>query len=139
MRKDVMIKICGKPRYDADGEVDQIELLTQGKFYRKNGKYYITYRESELTGLNGVTTTLKLEDNCVTLIRSGMLSTQMVFEEGKRHFGLYQTIDGAMTVSISASRVKNTIDDNGGDLFIDYSVEVDHMLTAENSLSLNIC
>lgn len=138
MRKDVIITICGKPRYDIDGESDNIELMTEGKLYKKNGKYYIIYKESSLTGLAGVTTTLKVEDSCVTLIRSGLMSTQMIFEEGKKHFGLYQTDEGTLTVSVSASRVKSRIGDNGGDLFIDYSVEIDNMLTAENSLSLTI-
>ncbi len=71
MRKDVIIQINGSPKYeDADGE--EIELTTAGRFYRKNGSYYIMYKESELTGMEGITTTLKVEDKRITLMRNGL-------------------------------------------------------------------
>ncbi len=73
MRKDVIIQINGCPKYE-DGNEESIELTTAGRLYRKNGNYYIIYKESELTGMEGVTTTLKVEDKRITLMRNGLLS-----------------------------------------------------------------
>ncbi|MBS7316100.1 MAG: DUF1934 domain-containing protein [Clostridiaceae bacterium] len=137
MRKDVIIQINGCPKYDdADGEV--IELKTAGRLYRKNGSYYIMYKESELTGMEGITTTLKVEDKRVTLMRNGMYPTQMIFEKGQRHFGIYNTEFGSLTIAVSARDVRNSMTDSGGDLFIDYSIEVDHVLTGENLFKIQV-
>ena len=137
MRKDVIIQINGCPKYDdADGVV--IELKTAGRLYRKNGSYYIMYKESELTGMEGITTTLKVEDKRVTLMRNGMYPTQMIFEKGQRHFGIYNTEFGSLTIAVSARDVRNSMTDSGGDLFIDYSIEVDHVLTGENLFKIQV-
>lgn len=137
MRKDVMIRINGCPKYeDADGEV--IELKTAGRLYRKNGSYYIIYKESELTGMDGVTTTLKIEKNRVTLMRNGLHPSQMIFEKGQRHFGIYNTEFGSLTIAVSARDVRHSMTDSGGELFIDYAIEVDHVLTGENLFKIHV-
>ena len=57
MKKDVLISLKGHQRY-VDGEKDYIEFVTEGTFYTKKDKYFITYNESEITGLDGTTTTV---------------------------------------------------------------------------------
>ncbi len=137
MRKDVIIQINGCPKYD-DSDGEAIELTTAGRLYRKNGSYYIIYKESELTGMEGVTTTLKVEDKRITLMRNGLYPTQMVFEKGQRHFGVYRTEFGAMMVAISARDVRHSMTDSGGDLLIDYSIEIDSVLTGENLFKIKV-
>jgi len=137
MRKDVIIHIKGYPKYD-DDDGESIDFITEGKFYRKNGSYYIVYKESELTGMEGITTTLKVDGDTISLIRNGMFTSHMMFEKGQRHFGLYNTDGGAMTVAISARSVRSTIGDDGGDLEIDYTIEIDHVLTGENLFRVNV-
>ena len=34
-----------------------IELITEGKFYKKSDAYYLVYDESEISGMQGTTTT----------------------------------------------------------------------------------
>ena len=51
MKKDVLIDIKGI--YRQDGEQDQVELVTTGSYYKRNGDYYIAYDESEMTGFDG--------------------------------------------------------------------------------------
>ena len=86
----------------------------------------------------GITTTLKIEDQRITMMRNGLYPTQMIFEKGQRHFGIYNTEFGSLTVAISAREIKNNMTDSGGDLFIDYAIEVDHMLTGENLFQINV-
>ena len=57
----------------------------------RGGKYYIAYEESELTGLEGTKTTVKLDGKTVALIRTGTFPSHMLFAEDERHVGLYQT------------------------------------------------
>ncbi|MBE6931525.1 MAG: DUF1934 domain-containing protein [Clostridia bacterium] len=137
MRKDVIITLKGVVSPENDEEL--MELITEGRLYRKNGSYFITYRESELTGMVGVTTTLKVEAGGVTVMRNGPMSTHMVFRQGEKHYGLYQLEGGEpMTIAVRTSRVRQTICDFGGDVEIDYSIEINNVPTAENKLRLNV-
>ena len=59
MNKEVLISFKGTQNNGE--ERDKIELYTEGKFYKKGDHYYISYAESELTGMEGTTTTLKVD------------------------------------------------------------------------------
>ena len=138
MKKDVIISIYSSPKYENEQEPEAMELITNGRFYKKNGIYYVVYKESALTGLDGVTTTLKVEPTKVTLIRNGTYTSQMLFEQGEKHVGLYDTGNGALTVSIYANRIDNSLSDEGGNLMIDYSIEINNTLAGENTLSATV-
>ena len=51
MKKDVLITVKGTQR--VSGETDVTEMMTTGRFYRKNKLYYISYEETEATGYSG--------------------------------------------------------------------------------------
>ena len=70
MKKDVIISIRGLQESQGESE-DPITLVTAGRFYRKNGLYYISYDETELTGLEGTRTTVKVGPDTVKVIRTG--------------------------------------------------------------------
>ncbi|MCI6907536.1 MAG: DUF1934 domain-containing protein [Clostridiaceae bacterium] len=134
MRKDVLISICGIP----DLEEPPVELITPGKLYRKNGVYSVIYRESSLTGLPGVTTTLKIESDRVTLQRRGAENACMIFRQGEKHYNLFEQDGEPVTVSISANQVRQRFDDSGGELDIDYSVEINDTHALRSRLHVNV-
>lgn len=137
MKKDVLISIRGTQLFEGcDNEV--IELVTNGRLYRKDKRYYITYQESELTGLQGTTTTLKVEPRCVTLMRSGSNPGHLMFEEGRRHNSMYETGAGAVTICVSTKSIHNTLSDSGGSLKVDYAVEIDHALAGCNMIAIDV-
>ncbi|SMC53924.1 DUF1934 domain-containing protein [Papillibacter cinnamivorans] len=135
--KEVIISIQGKQSFDDAGE-ETVELVTSGTYSGTENGYTLSYLESELTGLEGTTTTFQIERGRVTLLRMGPVSSQMIFEEGKKHFSLYETVYGAMTIGVSASRVKTELSDLGGDIEIDYAIEIDHAVAGENIFKINV-
>ena len=68
----VILSIQGRQTY-AGQAPETIRLDTEGTMEYRNGGWDITYEESELTGLVGVTTTFRVEPGKVTLIH-GLLS-----------------------------------------------------------------
>jgi len=48
--KEVMIKIKGRQFSRETGE-DEMEFVTEGKLYRRNGAIYLLYDETELSGI----------------------------------------------------------------------------------------
>ena len=139
MEKNVIISIKGMQAYEGAGD-DSIELVTEGRLLDcGDDGLSLSYQESELTGMEGTLTTFQVEKNGrITLLRMGEVNSQMVFEEGRRHLSLYQTPYGDMSVGILANKVKNTLDMNGGELEIDYAIEIDHILAGQNLFQIKV-
>ncbi len=136
MKKDAMISIKGI--YNVDGSPDTVELLTCGRFYRRNNSYWLSYEESETTGFEGHKTTLHIENDKVTMRRSGLSESQLVVQSGKRHQCLYDTGFGAITVGVNGRTVKSTLDDNGGTVDFSYSMDINTALTSENRVIIEV-
>ena len=135
---NVIISIKGS-QVNAESGPEEMELVTPGRLVRDaQGRYTISYEESELTGLEGTTTVLQIEGGRVTLLREGSVNSQMVFEEGCRHLSMYETPYGALSVGINTRRMKNTVGEDGGDLEIDYAVEIDNLLAGQNLFRMRV-
>ena len=136
MRDNVIISIKGK-QVNENGP-DEMELVTEGRMICNDKGVLVSYQETELTGLQGTTTMLRINGPVVTLLREGTVNSQMVFEEGRRHLSMYETPYGSMSVGINTRRVKNTIGETGGDLEIDYAIEIDNLMVGRNYFSMNV-
>ena len=85
----VLLSVRGRQTY-GDQEQDTIELVTEGTMVFRDGGWDISYEETALTGMEGVTTTFRVEPGKVTLLRTGKLNSTMVFQENVAHDSLYQ-------------------------------------------------
>lgn len=128
MNKNVIISVKGI-QVDNDNDENTLELITEGKFYKKGNNYYISYKESEVTGMQGTTTTLKVEDGVVTLMRFGKVNSQFVFQKGQKHISSYETEHGNLTIGVYANNVDINIDDKGGEIRVGYQVEIANQST----------
>ena len=136
--RDVVLSIQGKQKY-ADQEPEVIELVTCGTMDFRNGGWDISYEESALTGLEGVTTTFRVEPGQVILTRTGKLNSQMVFRKGVPHESLYQMEFGALMITVKATSVKSAVTEQGGTVDIYYNIEIEDtaMGTMEYHLTVN--
>ena len=127
-----------KSRQVNENGPDEMELVTEGRLECHSGGCTISYEETELTGLEGTTTVLHIDGPRVTLRREGAVNSQMVFEEGRRHLSMYETPYGALSVGIDTRRMKNTVGESGGDLEIDYAIEIDNLLAGRTMFRMNV-
>ncbi len=125
MKKIVALAIRGSQRYQ-DQEPEVIELMTEGTMEFRNGGWDISYEETELTGMAGVTTTFRVEPGKVTLDRKGALKSQMVFQENVVHESLYQMPFGALMLSVKATSVFFDIVPDGGVIDLSYNIEIEN-------------
>ncbi len=137
MSKDVIINVKGVQTGD-DNDPNTLELITEGKYYRKGGNYYITYKESEVTGMEGTTTTLKVEEGVVTLMRFGKVNSQFVFQKGQKHVSSYNTEYGSFTIGVYANNVDININETGGEIRIGYQIEIDNQGSGRNDFYMLI-
>ena len=125
MNIPVMMSIQGRQTYVGQ-EPDVIRLDTEGTMEFRDGGWDITYEESELTGLAGVTTTFRVEPEKVTLIRTGRLTSTMVFQEGVSHDSLYRMEFGALMISVKATRVFFDLVEDGGSIDLVYNIIIEN-------------
>lgn len=125
MKREVVLSIQGRQKY-ADQEPEIIELVTNGTMAFRDGGWDITYQESELTGLEGVTTTFRVEPGKVILTRTGKLQSQMVFQEGIPHESLYQLAYGALLITVKAKSVFFDILPDGGVIDLVYDIDIEN-------------
>ena len=137
MMQPVVLAIRGRQRYDGQ-EPDVIELVTDGTMAFVDGGWDISYEETELTGMAGVTTTFRVEPGKVTLRRSGKLRSEMVFQEGVRHESLYQLDFGALLMTVTAKQVYYDIVSDGGSIDIVYNIEIENSAAGTVDYHLDI-
>ena len=137
MKKTVMLSICGRQSYPGQ-EPDCIELVTEGVLESTESGWLLVYEESDLTGLQGVTTTFQVEPGVITLNREGPLNSQMVFEEGVPHESLYQMEFGALMITVCATDVRYDITENGGTIDLVYSIEIEQSAAGQINYHLDI-
>ena len=120
----VMLHIRGTQLYqDADPEV--IELTTEGTMEKQKEVWELSYEESDLTGLAGVTTAFRVGPRGVVLKRTGAFENQMIFMEGRKHESLYRLDFGALMLTVKATKVSSAISEAGGTLDIHYNIEIE--------------
>ena len=138
MENNVIISIRGRQRGEA-AQDETIELVTEGCLQPDGPDgYTLSYQESELTGLEGTLTTFQIEPDRVTLLRVGEVNSQMVFQPGRRHFSMYETPYGALSVGISTKKMHANLNERGGEIEIDYAIEIDHAVAGENTFHIDV-
>ena len=125
MKREVTLAIKGCQTYQ-DQEPEIIELTTDGIMEFQNGGWDISYEESELTGLAGVTTIFRVEPGKVTLTRKGNLDSQMIFQENVVHESLYQMPFGALMLTVQATQVWFDILPDGGVIDLVYNINIEN-------------
>lgn len=135
--KKAIISVKGTQKNDRE-EVDTIELVTEGNFYIKGNTFYVVYEESELSGMDGTTTTLKITRDKVTLLRFGTNKSKMVFEKNKRHETDYQTPYGKILLGVLSTDVNVNMGESGGEVNIKYVLDLNNRKVSNNELYLKV-
>ena len=125
MKQEVVLHIRGQQSYDGQ-EPEVIELMTEGTMEFLDGGWDISYEETELTGMAGVTTTFRVEPGKVILRRTGKLRSEMLFQQGVRQESLYQLEFGALLMTVTAKQVFFDIVSDGGVIDLVYSIEIEN-------------
>ena len=121
--KDVVISITGVQQ--GPNGPNAIELVTQGQYGVERDKIHLSYQETELTGMAGTETIITVHPKRVEMQRKGGVNTQMVFQEGQKHFFLYETPFGATTMGVNTNRVQCALNERGGYMQIDYTIDME--------------
>jgi len=139
--KKITMKITGFQ--SAEGQQDdKMEFVTEGDLYEKNGAMYLIYEESEISGMPGFKTRLKITDGTVKMKRIGSgrgTGTEMVFERGRKYQSFYHTPYGPIDMEIITNSLESSMTAEGeGEVSIDYKMSLKGLLESHNRLKIEL-
>lgn len=137
-KKDVIVSIKGSQFTLDEMGFDTVEMVTSGILTQNGQEYVLSYLERDMTGFGDTSTTLTVEKGRVTILRRGAVTTQMIFEQGRKHLAFYDTDEGMFTIGVSASLVRTELSPVGGDIVMEYDVEIDHNVAGESRVNITI-
>ena len=124
MTCEVLLTIDGVQRFQNEAP-ETTKLVTDGTLRTENGAVFLSYAESELTGMSGTQTTFRIEPERVTLTRTGAVQSVMVFAVGEEDRSLYDVGVGALMITVRTERISSNIDENGGTLEVAYAISIE--------------
>ena len=136
--EEFVITINGYQQTVGDNSNENIELITRGEFEYENSLFYIDYDESEATGLDGCHTNIEIGADYLSLSRTGNITTDMLYIQGRKTYSMYNTPFGQMMVGIYTKRLDIDIDEKGGDINIEYSIDLNDKPCGNNTLKINV-
>lgn len=141
MTKDVLISVSGL-QYEVDDKAP-IELISKGRYYKKEGRHYIRYDESldednVSTPSSIVSNTIKITGKKVELIKRGAADVQMIFEPGKKYITYYNTPFGSLLIGIHTSHVRIIEEEDYLGIGIDYSLDINYTHTSDCTIKIRI-
>lgn len=138
--KKITMKITGSQASEGQPD-DQMEFITEGELYEKGESLYLMYEESEISGMPGCKTRLKVSQDSVKMKRigTGVGDTEMMFENGKRYSSIYNTPYGPIEMEILTNKLENNLTAEGtGDVLIDYNMNLKGLVESHNQLKIEL-
>lgn len=132
------VLITMKSRQQTPENDEATELVTMGTCIREeDGALVLSYEDTDATGFAGSTTTIRVaERELVTILRTGAANSNLTLEIGKKHFCLYSTPYGDMTVGVQAHRIAFEENASGGSIEMEYTVDINAVFMSDNYLML---
>lgn len=116
--------------YDAKGDIDPaaqdtIELMARGELVRRGECFYISYNETETTGFEGCTVTLKVaaDGSRAAILRYGRASAQLYIQRGVCNLCHYDTEVGPLTLGVTGDSMSCELTDEGGNAAFTYVLD----------------
>ena len=130
MTKDVWISVKGL-QFEGASDPEEIEVIQKGKFYKKNGAFYLIYDEPVEGSSEHIRNMIKFRNKEAEVSKSGAINTCLIFAENKENLSNYETPYGSLTVGINTKKIDILENENSLILKIEYSLDVNYEFLAD--------
>lgn len=122
-------------------ESETLEICTEGELIAEGGRIEVRYEEPAPTGMGETVTYVSFDESdrgLVSVMRGGDVYTALILERGVRHSCVYSTTYVPITIYTTARRVENTLTEDGGELYLVYTVESGMGVEQFNKMSISV-
>lgn len=103
---------------------DKITVVAYGKMAKRFDKYYAVYEETSLTGMEGTKTTIKWDENSVTILRTGTYNNRQEYIVGYPCESVYATPYLTIPIKSTTTVVEVKKHQEIWNLHVEYELEV---------------
>jgi uncharacterized beta-barrel protein YwiB (DUF1934 family) len=115
------------------------ELTTSGKLSKlKNGGYKIRYEDTSFDGLLFENELTANGERSAEIKRLGNVSSSFTLDVDKKHLCMINTPFGDISLGVITHFIKNELSQNGGALYLKYSLDADNNLISDNEVKLSV-
>lgn len=137
MTEEVLVSVKGLHKMEGT-EHDEIEMISPGKYYHRNGKHYILYEEA-VEGTNEmVQNCIKLQEGRMELKKKGPLHSEMIFERDKKNTSWYCTPYGNMMAGIEVKEMEVNETSELIQVDVGYSLEMNYEHMADCNITVKV-
>lgn len=137
MQKDVIL-FMGSHQTGGAVDDDQLQLITAGQYFHKNGKHYVIYEELSESGRRKSKNTIKIYNGGAEVLKSGESSIHMVFGLHQKTLSYYDMPYGKMMVGLETNHMDLVEEEDKICLKLDYRLEVDYQHMADCEVEIRI-
>lgn len=119
---------------------DHIEVETEGELRIVGRRLSVVYYEDDRSGMAGTRSIISLleGEESVKIMRSGTMRSAFEVEQGKTVKTDYTTSFFKFSMNITGYRVINKLTDRGGELVLDYLLDVPYTVKERTLLSVTV-
>lgn len=137
MTKEVLVKISGLQSMEEDS--DQVEVITIGDYFLKNGKHYVIYDET-VDGFEGnIRNTVKISENMMEIRKQGIAMAHMVFEKDKKTLTRYATPVGEMIIEVTTNEIEMKEEEHSLRVRVNYALDINYEHVSDCKIIMDIC
>lgn len=136
MTRDVLIRIGGAR--DSGSDQEEVEMITTGDYFLKDGKHYIIYEEIEEDSRQITKNTIKIDGDSMDIMKKGNINTHMVFQKDKKNLSCYMTPFGELTVGIHTSEVHVEKEEDTLTANIRYALDINYEHVSNLSITVEV-
>lgn len=128
MNKEVIVTVGGLlfTQNAGSGEEENIEVISPGEYYQRNGRHYVMFEEVVEEFSEPVRNLLKITPEQVSLRKRGLINTEMTFEKGGSTVSHYSTPFGALVLGIRSKDLQVQEEEDLIQVKVEYELEVNY-------------
>jgi uncharacterized beta-barrel protein YwiB (DUF1934 family) len=133
----VLVKVRGVQK-TPEGEENTIRTEARGRYIFRGGKHYVLYEEEGLSEVGKVSTTLKFDEEKLTLLRHGAVEQTLEFVPRRESRSPYRTPIGLLNLTVRTEFLGMDLASEVKSLTVEYSLAVEGVHQSQNSLFIEV-
>ena len=123
--KKVLLSVVGVVQdVGAEEASDEMRLVTTGELSGEEDSWKLRYIETQPDSAETHKVTFTMQNGVVTMSREGVYHTSMIFSQGNRYEGSYNTPYVALDMGVYPTQVKYKVDDDRGEVLLKYQLDI---------------
>lgn len=139
MTKEVIVSIKGLQFVQEEN--DTVELIAAGQYSFIDGMHRIEYEEIDEneSGEKGITqNVILITRGMVQIMKTGMTTTQMLFEENKKNLTYYQTPFGRIMMGMDTSSIRILEEEDAIAAVLEYALEMNYNHVSDCKITIKV-